>query len=387
MPDPSSDPYTNHLLPAIEEDSSGAGAMEREVSDIFAVATESQPGYVRPAMQETEQQALNVMRTNETARQDIHDLFVNNEIEGTPITPVLGNSPVDQIYKQRRLLEIYQDDPQAARAIAAHHVAGFHVSRSGSLLSTLEHGLLPAYEARRRENVDVFDGERAFSPDGGQDYLSYADWTYMQSISQYARAGHPVSTEQLEQYVAAHQQDIDEHESEINDETYWLARYVHANKKQRVADATSRLSKMRANNNPEWLQLTEDNFPVAYGIDIEGYAIKAGSWHAPKSQAQERAIDRFAPGDISGEFMVLSREVSPAEFGVIAVPRARVEQVQQIVSRGGHDVKVIPLELLVAPDIAETYRRFEAQPSEGEPHVTHTKQNVGATILKKIFRR
>jgi len=118
-----------------------------------------------------------IARISEVAADEVRELLVSNQLAGADITPVLGKSPVDPIYKQLRLLDIYEQDPDAARAIASNHVAGFHASRSGGLLSTLRHGLLPAAEAPpTRGDVPIFHGERVFSQ-GKQADISYADWT------------------------------------------------------------------------------------------------------------------------------------------------------------------------------------------------------------------
>ena len=70
-------------------------------------------------------------------------------------------------------------------------------------------------------------------------------------------------------------------------------------------------------------------------------------------------INRFSSSPIFGEFHVVSKVVPPGEFGVIAVPRAKVAEVARLVHEAGHDIKVIALELLMPEDVAARYERFE----------------------------
>lgn len=324
-----------------------------------------------------------IEKGNKRAAAAVYEIIVDHRLNGYDIPETFGErTNTNGMAKASRLLEIYEQDEHLANTLAESSIAGFHGSRSGALISVLNHGLLSADEARRN-GIDIVSGERIYSNIGGQEYVSYADWAFPKSIARYTKAKQPVTIESLQDEIKVAQEALTEQD---------LPGFYKYNLEQSVLDAQNQLQQIQEHPADEATRLMVANFPVVYGIDTRSYSV---TWDSPEDIAGsgrqlERIISPTAPGDIRGEFMVWGKKVALEDIKVIGVPSSRVAEVQALVAKYDRNLSVVPLEVLrgeplpvnIMQNVNERAQAELANTTEAAP-----KQSRGVAIAKRLLRK
>lgn len=278
-------------------------------------------------------------------------VICEDAIDGVPIPEIMGKSNISSGFdKKGQLLAIYKNNPEVAEVIVRYNVVGFHASRSASLWGVLQHGLLSAAEVRRR-GLNIGTGERTFSRKGGEDTIRFADWRAVGTIRRFSASSGPVTAATLRERAAEYRDSAETNKNRSygddpltnNPAVYNLLAVAEDDEK--VAEF------IQENPDTEEAQLIMDNFPVAYGLCADGYEVydhiiqlpkREGNYHTP-----QKVLSRTMISDDYGEFVVDSSEVSTQDIAIIAVPRARVDQVDALVVRFGLPTCVVAIEDLV----------------------------------------
>lgn len=293
--------------------------------------------YKRTRLQEISDKIL--ASADATLANEVAEVIVNQSLDGVPLTRMLGRWNIHEQYDKRiRVLSILERDPDAARAIVVNKIGGFHGSQSGSLWGVLEHdGLLSAAEARTRGQVLV-NGERTYSKKEGQSMISFADYREAKSIAQYAGVEtNRISVEVLQDQYAQLVQVAQENEAQWGPEhpfTY--------NAKNVAGDVAAQIEFMKENPNSLETWLMQENFPIAYGLSLEGLdTVQTLADKDNKGKIVERV-----PSGIEGEFLFMDDHVSLDRIPVVAVPKPYMEYVQRIFADRGKSVRIIDISLL-----------------------------------------
>lgn len=276
----------------------------------------------------------------------IYDIFVNKQLKGAPIPEQMGKWSHWQVLDKRtQLMNIYLADQEAAEAIVSHDVSGFHASTSSSLESVLSHGLLPADELSRQQILTV-SGERRFSTKGGQRSISFVDWREPDVIAKYSYGfAKRLSSESLRHDAQAIKDDAQDNERSFG------ADHPFAHNGYRLSDdLTALASKIDAMPPGLERDIMTENFPIAYGIstanlkDVSWLEASRSDYKAPK---QGNVVIPVVRSDVEAEFMTTGEGFSLQEIPVIAVPKEKVNLVQNLVNSKGGRARVIPLEAIV----------------------------------------
>jgi hypothetical protein len=285
-----------------------------------------------------------VSQGDETAIRDVTEIVSNKTLDGVEITKWYGTGSVgNSSLKLARLLYVYEQDPRAARLLVGNHIGGFHGSRSGSLWGVLTQGGLLSAEEARSVGQRVSTGERAYSPEGGQPTISFADWRASDSIRRYAgTAAAPMTVEDIVRGKRELEDDYAENHAMFGDQhpfTY--------NSKHLIETAQAEIDFLREHPDSLEAQLLLANFPIAYGIDVSRYesmetypeAVRAG-------KTKDTIVERVS--DIDGEFMFFGGRIPLSGLPVIAVPAERIKEVATLFAEHDRGVRVIDIDLLTA---------------------------------------
>ena len=270
---------------------------------------------------------------------EIEDVVLNERFAGHQLPPMMGQfRDFDYPRKKTAFLDILDRDPTLANIIAKRQVAGFHGSRSGSLLNVLRNGLIPASELRDQDTA-IVSGERTFSPAGGQKDISFADWRAPNSIGRYAQTGKPVTVESLLEQAENLRAALYSHVEGIgsNDDLFAL------NGSSIIKDYERQIEFMTDNPDSQETKLMEQNFPVSYGIDVSGMEIAD---HDPSHAPSDfKGIIDWSSGDVAGEFLARDT-ITIDKLPVIAVPAEHIEQVRSLIEQEGVNAYVADLATL-----------------------------------------
>lgn len=299
---------------------------------------------VREASQVLLEEAITAVRTNPEQADDIEQIAIAGSLKGKVLPPLLGTGGNGgQPDKLRKFLHIYQQDPVLAEAIASREVAGFHASRSGALLSTLQRGIMPASVIRQSEDIAMVAGERTFSPIEGQSDVSLTDWRSPAFIARHAGTGRRLNKVDFELMQAKVLNTAEAYETEGQADSP-----VARNARQIAADLEEQLAYIDEHPDSEETQLMLANFPVAYGVSIAGMPVSLhGAREAELPHAEPEVIANVRSDD-EGEFVVTG-QIEPDRIRIIAVPEDRIEQVTAYVEERGLDIVVTKLDIITEP--------------------------------------
>ena len=278
-----------------------------------------------------------------SVEKDVWEIIEQNSLDGVELSPIFGKSAAgDKRHKQAVLLTIYKQNPETARLLVHENIGGFHGSRSGSLWGVLQHdGLLSAQEARGRGQI-LSTGERTFSSQNGQASISFGDWREPKTINRYAGAkGQRVSIEQLQQEAAMT-------ESSLNKSlTNWGEDHPFTyNSKLQLQDLQEQIKLIIAHPDSIEAELILDNFPITYGITINGFDRVETENQLPKDDPIKNTILERVRSDIEGEFMVIDQKISLDSLPVVAVPQDQINRVQELFKQHNKQIAVIDIALL-----------------------------------------
>lgn len=295
----------------------------------------------RQASQILLEEAVAAVRANPEQAEDIEQITIAGSLKDNILPPLLGKGGNgSQPGKLRKFLSIYQQDPVLAEAIAQGYVAGFHASRSGALLSTLQRGIMPASVIRQSDDIPMVSGERTFSPDGGQPDVSLTDWRAPATIARHATEGRPLKKIDFELMLnkvlaTAESQEADGYGDGP----------IARNSRQVAADLEAQLAYIDEHPDSEETQLMLANFPVAYGVSIAGMPVSFyGAREAELPHAEPEVIASVRSDD-DGEFVVTG-QIEPERIRIIAVPEDRIEQVEAYVEEYNLDIMVTKLDTI-----------------------------------------
>lgn len=308
------------------------------IADYLAESKDDQYlSYKRIMLQEISDKIL--ASADATLANEVAEVVVNQSLDGVPLTRMLGRWNIHEQYDKRiRVLSILERDPDAARAIVVNKIGGFHGSQSGSLWGVLEHdGLLSAAEARTRGQVLV-NGERRYSKKEGQSSISFADYRESGSIARYA--GKKTSRISVELLQDAYPQFIQAAEE---NEAQWGANHPFTyNAKNMAGDVAAQIEFMKKNPKSLETWLMQENFPIAYGLSLEG----VDTVQTLVDKDNKGKIVERVPSGVDGEFLFMDDHVSLDRIPVVAVPKPYMEYVRRIFADKGKSVEVIDISLL-----------------------------------------
>jgi hypothetical protein len=284
--------------------------------------------------------ALKLIHDKPQLASEVEDVVISDRLGGCTLPPILGKYHImDVPEKTETFLGFLERDPELAHLIAKRQVAGFHGSRSGTLLSVLKHGLMPSADLKQRNDVLAVAGERTFSSPDGQESTSFADWRAPQSIADYSQNEELQTADSLNESIERLQRALTDH---LNDGGSSDDR-ISLNCVEMVKEMQAQAEFMAANPDSEETKLIEANFPVAYGIDISEMDVASQDpGYLPPSF---RGVVDFAPSDVKGEFLVYDT-VPMQKLPVVAVPAERINQVKAIAEREGADIYVADLAVI-----------------------------------------
>ncbi len=292
---------------------------------------------IRSRVKELANRIIN--KADVTLINEVAEIVINQSLDGIPLTKMLGKWNIHQQYDKRlRILSVLERDPDAAKAIVANNIGGFHGSQSGSLWGVLNHdGLLSAAEARTRGQL-LSNGERTYSKRGGQRSISFADYREARSIAQYAgvetdRISVEMLQEQYNQLVRAAQE---------SEEQWGVDHPFVYNAKNAVNDLAAQIEFMKSNPNSLETWLMQENFPIAYGLSLKDIETVAT---LNDGDRENKIVERVSSG-IDGEFLYMGDHVSLDHLPVVAVPERYIEDVRRIFAINGKSAKIIDISLL-----------------------------------------
>ena len=270
----------------------------------------------------------------------VYSIVLQGKLGETEITPLMGRYHISELYEKRmRLLEILQEDKALAETLVNQHIAGFHATKSGSLWGILHHGaLLSAAEARLRGQI-LSTGERTFSPREGQPTISFADWRHRKSIDRYAGKTHPLELSELEK---TRKEMIDAAKT-LNPSSKNI---LDTNLMLGADDIQKLVDYVLANPNSKEAELIIENFPIVFGVDIEGLpSCERINWTSEPDSIKTKVIE-IAPGDIRGEFLISGKELPLSRVPAVGVPAERIEGVKALFAQHNLQPLVFDIKLV-----------------------------------------
>lgn len=278
------------------------------------------------------------------AIRDVMEFVTADTMGGVEITPVLGKeSAGDDVHKKVRLLEIYDRHPDVAKLLMQKSVGGFHGSRSASLPGILRQGaLLSAKEARARGEI-VAAGEQIYGAAGGNDVISFADYRSPSTIKEYAGTKPvPLTLQDLERQRTGLLESSGEARRLYGEDHPWVEtmRLWAEEKAKQIKIIEKQPDSAEA-------ALILGNFPVAFGLSIEGYQLYSGLSSLPKQDKPANSIVMKVPSDKEGEFVVADNHVNLDRIPVVGVPHEYIGKVRKMLGRRGFIGEVIDIASIV----------------------------------------
>lgn len=278
-----------------------------------------------------------------------HNLYPTRESRELFVRPFLrkpdeGMEPYQALPYRQSLVEIYGKNPDTAITLVEKKIVGLHMSGSASLLSSLRHGLQPLNKLRKNSH-DVHNGTRDV---GGRiaDATSFVmmDPSGIDALVQFAPQPIDVQIEASRQLIT--------HLSANNppeDSTNYLMLMSAKSKLSELIGTQKLLSQAtESTEQTEELNRIVDNFPIVWGLSSHGVSSAGEQEHNRRQGQLELPVS-----DIPTEFCI--HDLQPTDTPVLFVPKARIKEVEGLVSqeKSGHTV-------LALEDIPRLARLFDA---------------------------
>lgn len=251
-----------------------------------------------------------------------------------------GNVATRQLMANMRV-----HDPEAYRAMRDGRVAGFHGTRSVALAGVLKTGKLSSameLDTMGKEEVLAVGGERA---PGDMPRISFSSLDDVMTPRSYA--GYP-----RDESLAAEEVVRRSRERILNYETL-QSQGVSEEMRAGTIDRERQIID-EIENRPDSLEsvLLKDDFPVMFGIDGAFVAQLEDDWDPRFSEVGTRS---YGQSD-QAEFRPLASSLPLDRLPVIAVPKAHVPRVRELLRQFGRHNDIIALESVVPPGFSDEDR-------------------------------
>ncbi len=264
------------------------------------------------------------------------EILLNGTVDGTPITTDVYNIPFQREY----FAEVAQHAPETLRTLAETQVAAFHGGRSATLGSMLEFGGKLQSSDRLKAQGDagfLTMGGDAYTYGDQKDYVAFSVPTTRVMDTILDTYAHAQKSEKLTI------EDLRDRQAQWQEVA--ATPQASSHNRDRAATFSAELDRAidYASDHPDspYTQLLLDDFPVVFGISREAlFAGETGTldpshFYGP-SELQEvhPESQSLALGD---------------DLPVVAVPRDRMDKVQQLMQEQGYVAHVVPIEDLQPP--------------------------------------
>jgi len=225
----------------------------------------------------------------------------------------------DFLQRRAELIRIYAENRELAKLIVNNEILGFHGSKSGTLFSVLDEGLIPLSVLRQRgELVPAGERVRAMSQNI-QETTSAFRWFQSRGISRYSRNGDVMTVDELINGIK-----ILRDPNIIDPSMSMEMRQAAANDTEKVLEFLQQVptdTEMALKQ-----QLIQSNFPVAYAFNGKGI----------------ETSDKVS-SHIYGEFIVPGG-VPRGNIKALFVPEDKIDFVKTNLNIS--DLPIFPLEIL-----------------------------------------
>lgn len=271
----------------------------------------------------------------------IREIALEESLNGDPLPMLMGKWSIgDSDKKIAKFLRIYLNDQDLAKLIVKKNILGFHGTKSGALVSILNHGAILTAEEARSNGVELVTGERAYSPSGGQPTISFADWRNTDSIIEYTgEKAKNMSLDRLENDLVELKNQIES--AKIHLSGKYLTNYLSA-----CDDLEKKINFIKRNPKSLEAELMLLDFPIALAFGGDESDKHCESIYDVSNLTGDCVID-CAESDIVGEFLIKTKRLSLDRVPAIATTREHVAQLRKILDKFGYkNLEVIKLESL-----------------------------------------
>lgn len=277
-------------------------------------------------------QTATILLTGKDAGHELIDPWVVRDYRHDPAETLIG------------LANLSVGAPKTYEALRDHNIVGFHGTRSITLAGLAKTGKLMSAEKLNKLGPDgplMMSGEHYAQAENGMEGISFSNLGNVDTpLSQYA--SHLYKSEKsAEELIAQYKAGIAESEA-------LLASGEAVFQDAMRADIPRRQAAIKIlEEQPRSLEaaLLRVDFPVMIGIN-------GGFVHQSEAHPEPGAANRSLLHGVGsmGEFRPRVSEIPLSALPVIAVPSEKIEGVQKIFKKFGHEVTVVPIE-----DVADAF--------------------------------
>lgn len=328
------------------------GSIRSALSPIFGdgYAELSSEGYttkeltdaVKEAVAATDHALPDPTLNKERFLHNIYDLACKGQLDGQPLpeqshyplrhedTNLANEGYMEFALRRAEVVKVYARNPDLGESLVTQQVLGIHASSSGSLLSILENGLKPL-DHLRKSGARMASGERYWSGEQVRQAVSFVPLksTSLNQLGPYLGDNQPMTSDRVTREISQLADSMRKQKKAYGKlignpaDRFLEMQTIRDFMNQAPSDPAGQLEQ----------QLIAANFPVVYGV---------------KASYLSSANTFIVSSSIRGEFAV-KNGVDHEGIGVILVPKAWVNFVQELVNSQGISINVYPIEDI--PDI------------------------------------
>lgn len=267
---------------------------------------------------------------------DVQDISLRGALHGTTHVsydsgkPIVPNwTPCSGRWNREFILGVYARNPSLAEVIVNKHVVGLHLTSSGSLLSIMDHGLLPLKQMMH-EGMPIYTGAHDAAMDSsvreGVSCVSLTGSSYGHSTLGFMRG---ILPEQVEKTIRNYEEmttTVPERLAELFHADIEIWRGFHNFITREPADPREALQQ----------RLLREPFPVVFGVSVG--AVEEERDRIFDRNRDERLDKCFIPiSDITGEFVVRGG-ITKNNIGIILVDSSNIDFVQQLIDETQNNI-------------------------------------------------